>query len=131
MDAEATRVQDAAEGGGALGTHKPSIAEHPRAARYVRQARQAAGLIGFLIAGWSSMATSTVAETLLRALIAGIVCQVVVWGVAVALFRHLILAELKGREQALITAAKARLEAQERAQADVMPRGGAQAGARP
>jgi hypothetical protein len=130
MDAEATQAQPAAEAG-TLGTHKPSIAEHPRAARYVRQARQAAGLIGFLIAGWSSMATSTVAETLLRALIAGIVCQVVVWGVAVALFRHLILAELKGREQALLTAAKARLEAQERARTDVMPRGGAQAGVRP
>jgi len=129
MDAEATRVQPAAEGG-TLGTHKPSIAEHPRAARHVRQARQAAGLIGFLIAGWSSMATSTVAETLLRALVAGIVCQVVVWGVAVALFRHLILAELRGREQALLAAAKARLEAQERAQAEV-PRGGARAGARP
>jgi hypothetical protein len=131
VDAEATRVQPAAESG-MLGTHKPSIAEHPRAARYVRQARQAAGLIGFLIGGWTSMATSTLAETLLRALLAGIICQVVVWGAAVALFRHLILAELKGREQALMAAAKARVEAQERAHADNVPRGGAAQGtARP
>ncbi len=89
----------------------------------MRQARQAAGLIGFLVAGWTSMATSTLAETLLRALIAGIVCQVVVWAAAVALFRHLILAELKSREHALVVAAKARAEAQERAQADIGSRG--------
>ena len=71
------------------------------------------------------------AETLLRALVAGIVCQVVVWAAAVALFRHLILAELKSREHALVQAAKARAEARERAQADVGSRGGAmQGGAR-
>lgn len=127
MDAE-TRVAPAA-GSGLPPTHKPSIAEHPRAARHVRQARQAAGLIGFVVAGWTSMATSTLAETLLRALIAGIVCQVVVWAAAVALFRHLILAELKSREHALLQAAKARAEAQERAQADVGTRGAMQGGA--
>lgn len=114
MDAEATRAQPAADAGGLPSTHKPSIAEHPGAARQVRQARQAAGLIGFAVAGWTSMATSTLAETLLRALLAGIVCQVVVWAAAVALFRHLIVAELRSREHALVLAAKARAEAQER-----------------
>jgi hypothetical protein len=122
MAADATRVQPAADSG-LPHTHKPSIAEHPRAARHVRQARQAAGLVGFLVAGWTSMATSTLAETLLRALIAGVVCQVVVWAAAVALFRHLILAELRSREHALVVAAKARAEAQERAQADIGSRG--------
>ncbi|MGA8352906.1 MAG: hypothetical protein WB698_01905 [Solirubrobacteraceae bacterium] len=122
MAADATRVQPAVDSG-LPPTHKPSIAEHPRAARHVRQARQAAGLIGFLVAGWTSMATSTLAETLLRALIAGVVCQVVVWAAAVALFRHLILAELRSREHALVVAAKARAEAQERAQADIGSRG--------
>lgn len=114
------------------GAAKPSISEHPRAARHVRQARQAAGLLGFLIAGWMSMATSTLAQTLLHALIAGIVCQVVVWAAAVALFRHLILAELKSREHALMQAAKARAQAQERAQAEVLGRASAiQGQARP
>lgn len=122
MATDATRVQPAVDSG-LPPTHKPSIAEHPRAAHHVRQARQAAGLIGFLVAGWTSMATSTLAETLLRALIAGVVCQVVVWAAAVALFRHLILAELKSREHALVVAAKARAEAQERAQADLGSRG--------
>lgn len=131
MDAEATQVQPAASPD-APGSRKPSISEHPRAARHVRQARQAAGLLGFAIAGWTSMATSTLAETLLRALIAGIVCQVVVWAVAVALFRHLVLAELKSREHALMQAAKARAQAQERAHADVVARASAiQGEARP
>lgn len=130
MDAEATRIQPAAEQQALPSTHKPSIAEHPRAARYVRQARQAAGLIGFLLAGWSSMATNTLAGTLLRALVAGAVCQVVVWAAAVALFRHLILAELKSREQALVQAAKARAEAQEKAQADLGARARPQGAAR-
>ncbi len=129
MAADATRVQPAA-GAGLPPTHKPSIAEHPRAARHVRQARQAAGLAGFLLAGWTSMATSTLAETLLRAVLAGIVCQLVVWAAAVALFRHLILAELKSREHALVQAAKARAEAQERAQASPGARGSSRGGAR-
>lgn len=113
MDAEATRVQEAVETGSSSAA-KPSIAEHPRVARQVRQARQAAGLIGFLLAGWISMSTDTLAGTLLRALLAGVVCQVVVWGAAVVLFRHLILAELRSREHALMQAAAVRIEARER-----------------
>lgn len=128
MDADATRVRPAS-GAGLPSTHKPSIAEHPRAARHIRQARQAAGLVGFVVAAWTSMATSTLTETLLRALLAGIVCQLVVWAAAVALFRHLILAELKSREHALVQAAKARAEAHERAQASPGARGAAQGGA--
>jgi hypothetical protein len=131
MDAEATQVQPPAAPN-APGPRMPSIAEHPRAARHVRQARQAAGLLGFLVAGWMSMSTNTIVETLLHALIAGIVCQVVVWAAAVALFRHLILAELKSREHALMQAAKARAQAQERASAEVLGRAGAiQGEARP
>lgn len=129
MAAEATSMQPAAQTG-LPETHKPSIAEHPRAARQIRQARQAAGLIGFAVAGWSSMGTDTLAQTLLHALIAGVVCQMIVWAVAVALFRHLILAELKSREHALVVAAKARAEAQERAHADIAARGAMQGGAR-
>jgi hypothetical protein len=130
MDAE-TKAQPAVKGEPAgkgdaaeSGARKPSIAEHPRAARQIRQARQAAGLIGFLLAGWLSMSTNTLAGTLLRALIAGFACQLIVWAAAIALFRHLILAELRSREQALMQAAAARLQARERA------RGAAGAGAR-
>lgn len=132
MDAEATRVQEVAESGSSS-TTKPSIAEHPRVARQVRQARQAAGLIGFLLAGWMSMSTDTLAGTLLRALLAGVVCQVVVWGAAVVLFRHLILAELRSREQALMQAAAARIEAQERSRGNLAGRqpAGGQSLARP
>jgi hypothetical protein len=125
MDAETTKAQPAVKGDApskhgatdkaASNTQQPSIAEHPRAARHVREARQAAGLIGFLLAGWLSMSTNTLAGTLLRALVAGFVCQVIVWAAAIVLLRHLILAELRSREQALMQAAAARLQARERA----------------
>lgn len=118
---EATRVQEVVESG-SPGAAKPSIAQHPRAARQVRQVRQAAGLIGFLLAGWMSMSTDTLAGTLLRALLAGVVCQVVVWGAAVVLFRHLILAEIRSREQALMQAAAVRIEAQERSRGNPIGR---------
>jgi hypothetical protein len=82
-----------------------SVAGHPRAARMVRRSREAAGLAGFLVAGWLSLPTSSIAETLLRALVAGAVCQLIVWGAAVLLCKQLITAELRDREQALMRAA--------------------------
>lgn len=135
MAADATKAHPALTGGDdAQSARRLSIAEHPRAARLVRQARQAAGLAGFLIAGWTSLATNTLAGTLLHALVAGIVCQVVVWAAAVLLFKHLIVAELKSREHALMQAATARIEAHERAQGEPPQRNGggvSQGGARP
>lgn len=93
------------------GDGKPSVAAHPKAARRVRQAREAAGLAGFLLGGWLSLRTHTPASALLRALIAGAACYVVVWGAAVLLCRHLIVAEIRSREHALLEAAAARFAA--------------------
>lgn len=95
------------------GSTKPSVAGHPKAARRVRQAREAAGLLGFLGGLWLSLGTHTPTEAVLRGLIAGAACYVVIWGAAVLLCRHLILAELKSREHALAEAAAARLRASE------------------
>jgi len=88
-----------------------SIANHPRAARMVRRSREAAGLAGFLVAGWMSLSANSIAGTLLRAIVAGLACQVIVWAAAVLLSRHLITAELRDREHALMRAARARQEA--------------------
>jgi pantoate kinase len=134
MDAETTHVHAAAASEqGKKGAHAPSIAEHPRAARYLRQARQFAGLLGFMLAAFASSATNTLAGTLLRALIAGVVCQVVVWAAAVILLRHLVIAELKSREHALMQAAAARTGAhgaQKRARGETAARERAHRGAR-
>jgi hypothetical protein len=81
-----------------------SVAAHPRATRLVREAREVAGLAGFLLAGWISLSTHALADALLRAIITGFICQLVVWAAATLLCRHLITAELRTREQALMRA---------------------------
>lgn len=84
---------------------RPTLAAHPRAARAVARAKSWGGLAGFLIAGYLSLSTNTLAGALARALVAGICCYVVVWAGAVFLWRRLIALEIKGREQELIAAA--------------------------
>lgn len=109
----ATIVQPAIDAGdGASGSgQRIAISEHPRASRFVRKARELAGLGGFFLGGWMSLSTHTLAGALTRALIAGVACQLIVWAAAVMLCRHLIVAEIKSREDALMKAAAARLEA--------------------
>ncbi len=84
--------EDAASG-------QPSVAAHPKAARSVARAKGWGGLAGFLIAGYLSLPTSTLAEAGLRALVAGSVCYVAAWAGAVFLWRRLVMVELRNREQ--------------------------------
>ncbi len=87
----------------------PSVAAHPRAARAVAQAKGWGGLAGFFIAGYLSLPTGTLAQTGLRALIAGSVCYVAAWAGAVFVWRRLVIVEIKGREQTLLADAQAAL----------------------
>src|SRR6202035_3472610 len=87
----------------------PSVAAHPRAARTVAQAKGWGGLAGFFIAGYLSLPTGTLAQTGLRALIAGSVCYVAAWAGAVFVWRRLVIVEIEGREQALLATARAAL----------------------
>ncbi len=104
----------------------PSVAAHPRAARAVAQAKAWGGLAGFFIAGYLSLPTGTLAEAALRALVAGSVCYVAAWAGAVFVWRRLVIVEIKGREQALLTSALAALEPGEAAGATAeRPRAGA------
>jgi hypothetical protein len=70
------------------------LAEHPRAARGVARAKAWGGLAGFLLGGYLSLPTQTLAGAGLRALVAGVVCYVAVWAAAVFLWRRLVVAEL-------------------------------------
>jgi hypothetical protein len=79
----------------------PSVAAHPRAARAVGQAKGWGALGGFLIGGYLSLPTATLADAGLRALLAGVVCYVAAWAGAVFVWRRLVMIELKGREQQL------------------------------
>jgi hypothetical protein len=91
----------AAAQGGAGG---PNVAAHPRAARAVARAKGWGGLAGFLLGGYMSLPTNTLATAGLRALLAGVVCYVAVWAAAVFLWRRLVILEIKGREQKLLAA---------------------------
>jgi len=85
----------------------PSIAAHPRAVRAVARAKGWGGLAGFLLGGYLSLPTNTLAEAGLRALVAGVACYVVTWAGAVFLWRRLVMLEIKGREQQLLAASVA------------------------
>ena len=85
----------------------PSVAAHPRAARAVARAKSWGGLAGFVLGGYLSLPTNTLAAAGLRALVAGTVCYVAVWAGAVFVWRRLVMLEIKGREQQLIAAAQA------------------------
>lgn len=85
----------------------PNVAAHPRAARGIARAKSWGGLIGFALGGYLSLPTNTIAGAGLHALIAGVVCYVAVWAGAVFVWRRLIMLEIKGREQELITALQA------------------------
>jgi hypothetical protein len=82
----------------------PSVAAHPRAARAVGRAKGWGALIGFLLGGYESLPTHTVAETLLRALIAGAVLYVGVWAGALFFWRRMVMLEIKAREQQILAA---------------------------
>jgi hypothetical protein len=82
----------------------PSVAAHPRAARAVARAKSWGGLLGFILGGYLSLPTNTVAAAGLRALIAGLVCYVAVWAGAVFVWRRLVILEIKSREQQIIAA---------------------------
>jgi len=91
----------------------PSVAAHPRAVRAVARAKSWGGLAGFALGGYLSLPTNTLAGAGLRALVAGMVCYVVVWAGAVFVWRRLVMLEIKSREQQLaaaVQAARARRE---------------------
>ncbi len=98
---EESAAQDADAGG-------PSIAAHPRAARAVARAKSWGGLAGFVIGGYLSLPTNTLAGAGARALVAGIVCYLAAWAGAVFLWRRLVLLEIKSREAQVASAYAAR-----------------------
>jgi hypothetical protein len=74
----------------------PSIANHPRAGAQVARAKAWGGLAGFgLVTVLSLRAGVPTADALLRAILGGIVTYVAAWACAVAVWRHLVIAELR------------------------------------
>ena len=87
-----------------------SLAAHPRAARRVAEAKAWGGLGGFMLGGYLSLPTHSASEAALRALLAGVVCYVVVWAAAVFVWRRLVVAELRHAEHELLRSELAKLQ---------------------
>jgi len=74
----------------------PSVANHPRAGAQIARAKAWGGLAGFvLVALLSLRAGVPTGDALLRALLGGIAAYVAAWACAVAVWRHLVIAELR------------------------------------
>jgi hypothetical protein len=116
-----------AAGAGATGSQL-LLAEHPRALRAIAQAKAWSGLGGFLLGGYLSLPTHTLADTGFRALVAGVVCYVAAWGAAVFLWRRLVVVELRHAQQEALDAELARLRGPDNGAPAGLPRGRARAG---
>jgi len=93
--------------GSDLDASGPNIAAHPRAVRAVARTKSWGGLVGFMLGGYLSLPTNTVAAAGLRALIAGLVCYMAAWAGAVFVWKRLVILELKGREHQILSATNA------------------------
>jgi hypothetical protein len=114
--------KSSADGAGGL-----SLAAHPRAARRVAEAKAWGGLGGFLLGGYLSLPTHSAFEAALRALLAGVVCYVVVWAAAVFLWKRLVVAELRQAEHELLKSELAKLQVADPVASSTIERRGAPA----
>ena len=91
------KAQAAAKGrAGGDGAALPSVANHPRAGAQIARAKAGGGLCGVgLVAFLSWRAGAPLEPTLLRALAAGVAVYGAAWACAVAVWRHLVVAELR------------------------------------
>jgi len=95
----------------------PSVAAHPRAGGQVARAKAWGGLGGFALTAYLSYGAGVpIPSLLLRAIAGGIVGWVVLWAVAVTVWRHLVIAELRAARVAR------RAEAERRAAAAAQAR---------
>ena len=108
----ASKGAEGASAGGAEGAPGSGLilAEHPRAARSVARAKAWGGLAGFLLGGYLSLPTQTLAGAGLRALAAGVVCYVAAWAAAVFLWRRMLVAELHQAKHDLLAEELAKFE---------------------
>lgn len=108
-----------------------SVAAHPRARASVRRTRARTGLAAFFIVGLLCLKAGVPGqEAALRALIAGIVGNLVGWACALAVWRALVMAELKAATEAYNHRVRAANEAAaERAAAEAAAKAERQAAA--
>jgi hypothetical protein len=92
-----------------------SIAHHPRAKAGIRRARTRGALIVFaLVLALNFVGDATLFDAVWRALLAGIVANVVIWRFAIVVWRHIVISEVRRLEEERIAKIKAQREAREK-----------------
>jgi hypothetical protein len=77
-----------------------SIAHHPRAKAGIRRARTRGALIVFaLVLALNFVGDQTLFDAVWRALLAGIVANVVIWRFAIVIWRHIVVSEVRRLEE--------------------------------
>jgi hypothetical protein len=78
-----------------------SLAAHPRAKAGIRRVRTRAALIAFALVLMLNLAgNQTAFDATWRALIAGIVVNVIAWRCAIVVWRHIVISEVRQLEEA-------------------------------
>jgi hypothetical protein len=90
------KKQDEAKPKGDKGEALVSISQHPRAKAGIRRARTRAAFIAFIaVFALNVMGDQALFDAVWRALVAGIVVNIVVWRCAIIVWRHIVLNELQ------------------------------------
>lgn len=73
-----------------------ALSKHPRSGRAIRRAKARGGLIAFFVTALVGyLHGSPFGATMSRALLAGLAGYVVVWAAAIAIWRHVLAAEVR------------------------------------
>lgn len=96
-----------------------SIAAHPRAKAGIRRARTRAALIVFaLVLALNLVGDQELFDAVWRALLAGIVANVVVWRFAIVIWRHIVISEVRQLEDERLEKLRAQQEEREKLAAE-------------
>ena len=100
-----------------------SIAQHPRAKAGIRRARTRGALIVFaLVLVLNLIGDQDLFDAVWRALLAGIVANVVVWRFAIVVWRHIVISEVRALEEERMEKIKAQQAERERLAAEQQAR---------
>jgi hypothetical protein len=100
-----------------------SIAQHPRAKAGIRRARTRGALIVFaLVLALNLIGDQDAFDATWRALLAGIVANVVIWRFAIVIWRHIVISEVRQLEEEHMEKLKAQQEEREKLAAEQQAR---------
>jgi hypothetical protein len=86
--------------GAASGAREIKLTEHPRAQRQIGRLKSWGGLAGFVVAAWAShKGGAPFLDMAVRAVMWGAISYVVVWALAVQVWRHVAVAEVRAQER--------------------------------